>query len=720
MKTRHLISLTLLFATASHAAALKRAEFTKIINDVKTVAEQTPPSPAKVGQVVEGKTSVTTGAQSRAELRFEDKTITRLGANSVFNLEQGSRTVDLKQGVMLMQVPKMLGGAKVRTAAVTAAVTGTTIMVEYMPDGYIKMIVLEGEMDVFRNDKPDVFSTIHAGDMIVMKPNAKEIPMPVQVDLQRLKKTSKLTNDKEFGELGNKKELQGADNEQKKALNKGDLTPTSLEMSGAVVVLNFDDHGPRDLLGNQITVQPGANTNTDNGGQGQNGGVNKFGLAGLIGGHAVISETTSVNTDPTITTSFDGTIGTGQGMIFRPGVDGAGLGAAAGYGATRGLPNMFDSTPSLDQELKDMGSVAVFRFDQATLIGGPQVNTAGGPSNLLLASDTNFFMTDTDPFTSATGSGSWDLASSGLKNVIITARENVVWDSGFTVQGTNQNMTLYTQEEGVVVGPPRGRTLGSGDIVMTGGAITPLVSLSEGKFQAHAARDVRVTTAGVSGTPTVVYAQDVNLSAGRNATIGSNLSIKATNTLNVTAQGSVTVLDSTQLRRLSGLDPLDLRLLAVDGNVNLQGTNSRPVVIDAAAATIESVNGDVNIANANISGDFVSVRTRAPNGTLLIGNSRLSAALSMKLYAEGSNGMVRFNGNTTLTGPTIISGKTVQVDSGVSVTVSQPNKFDVYSDIENFNKSGYGNFTNGTSNLNFVPDTSSGPHKHNFGSTPRF
>ena len=35
---------------------------------------------------------------------------------------------------MLLQVPKGLGGAKIHTAAVTAAITGTTIMMDIAPE----------------------------------------------------------------------------------------------------------------------------------------------------------------------------------------------------------------------------------------------------------------------------------------------------------------------------------------------------------------------------------------------------------------------------------------------------------------------------------------------------------------------------------------------------------------------------------------------------------
>ncbi len=39
--------------------------------------------------------------------------------------------MDLGGGAMLLRVPKDAGGAKITTAAVTAAITGTTVLLEY-------------------------------------------------------------------------------------------------------------------------------------------------------------------------------------------------------------------------------------------------------------------------------------------------------------------------------------------------------------------------------------------------------------------------------------------------------------------------------------------------------------------------------------------------------------------------------------------------------------
>jgi len=70
----------------------------------------------------------------------------------------------LEKGSMLLQVPKGLGGAKIHTAAVTAAITGTTRMMEYSPVKYLKVLVLEGSLRLSRNGSHDSL-VLHPGKM---------------------------------------------------------------------------------------------------------------------------------------------------------------------------------------------------------------------------------------------------------------------------------------------------------------------------------------------------------------------------------------------------------------------------------------------------------------------------------------------------------------------------------------------------------------------------
>ena len=166
-----LLTATLMAAmhvTAS-AAGYTEAEFTRLHKEVTILKDSSAPKEAAVGQKISAVTSVATGADSRAEMRFPDKSLTRLGANSRFTLRGEARTLDLEKGVLLLQVPEKILGAKVRTAAVTAAVTGGTVMFEYLPGGFVKLIVIEGYVDLFYNNNPSNYRTYGPGEMIIGK-----------------------------------------------------------------------------------------------------------------------------------------------------------------------------------------------------------------------------------------------------------------------------------------------------------------------------------------------------------------------------------------------------------------------------------------------------------------------------------------------------------------------------------------------------------------------
>src|SRR5256714_13557625 len=171
------------FIHQSVAGPLTSAEVTKIINRVSVVDPAKGGHPATLRDVIKDDLGLQTAAKSRSELLFQDNTLTRLGAETFFSFKTGTRDMTLEKGSMLLQVPKGLGGAKIHTAAVTAAVTGTTIMVEYSPGKYLKVLVLEGSLRLSRNGSFGDSVVLHPGKMVIMRPDAKEIPAPIDVDL---------------------------------------------------------------------------------------------------------------------------------------------------------------------------------------------------------------------------------------------------------------------------------------------------------------------------------------------------------------------------------------------------------------------------------------------------------------------------------------------------------------------------------------------------------
>src|SRR5216110_3430659 len=216
------------FVQQSVAGPLTSAEVTKIINRVSVIEPAKGNRPAALRDVIKDDLGLQTGARSRSELLFQDNTLTRVGAETFFSFKTRTRDLTLERGSMLLQVPKGLGGAKIHTAAVTAAITGTTIMMEYSPGEYLKVLVLEGRLRLSRNGSFGDSVTLHPGKMVIMRPDAKKIPEPIDVDLAQIVRTSTLVKVPGSNILPSMPLIQAAINNQAKEVTKGTLVPTNL------------------------------------------------------------------------------------------------------------------------------------------------------------------------------------------------------------------------------------------------------------------------------------------------------------------------------------------------------------------------------------------------------------------------------------------------------------------------------------------------------------
>src|SRR5881394_520554 len=246
----------------SIAGPLTSAEVTKVINRVSVIDPAKGTHPAVQRDVIKDNLALQTGARSRSELLFQDNTLTRIGAETFFSFKTGTRDMTLEKGSMLLQVPKGLGGAQIHTAAVTAAITGTTIMMEYSPRQYIKVLVLEGSLRLSRNGSFGDSLVLHAGKMVIMRPDAKKIPDPIDIDLAEIVRTSTLVNFPGGNILPSMPLIQAAISDQAKEVAKGTLVPTNLVMGhGTKVVLASNDQlaktvGQVGLLGASLNGSP--------------------------------------------------------------------------------------------------------------------------------------------------------------------------------------------------------------------------------------------------------------------------------------------------------------------------------------------------------------------------------------------------------------------------------------------------------------------------------
>jgi hypothetical protein len=211
MSTRVLFLATAaagLLGTAVHGAPLQQATITKMVNKVEIIPGGGQPEPASLGDVIDDRTGVRTGSGSRAQLTFNDQTIARLGANTLFSFDRGTRNMDLENGTILLQVPKGAGDAEIRSAPIVAAITGTTVMMSYVPGnpGTIKLIVLETKKGIkVRVKLQGRFGEsvlISPGEMLAVPTNATSLPNPVPVDIQTIMRTARLVQEGELESMG--------------------------------------------------------------------------------------------------------------------------------------------------------------------------------------------------------------------------------------------------------------------------------------------------------------------------------------------------------------------------------------------------------------------------------------------------------------------------------------------------------------------------------------
>ena len=225
MKTILLIATMGALARFSGVAApLTESTFTEIIHEVNTLSAAGNAAPAKVSNVLKAPDRVRTGPESRAELTASDKTITRVGANTVFSFADNGRTLNLEQGNLLFHAPKGLGGGTITSGGAAAAVLGTTLIVSATAPGGFKVILLEGTGTV--KLPGGTSATLHAGQLVFVLPGGTLSPV-LDINLGKLVTGSQLVNGFSHP-LSSLPLIQAAIDQQNSQLASGNATDTGV------------------------------------------------------------------------------------------------------------------------------------------------------------------------------------------------------------------------------------------------------------------------------------------------------------------------------------------------------------------------------------------------------------------------------------------------------------------------------------------------------------
>jgi hypothetical protein len=182
-----------------------------------------------------------TGPDSRAVITFNDRAVAHVGDKTQVTIHAGNRTFELNAGAILTQVPKGVGRTELKSGAVITAITGTTLLVEYQPDAYLKFVLLDGTARLCLKKPGHINDCVllRAGQMLIAGPNAKRLPDAVDVDLTRLLETCHLITD--FPQLPGHDLLAKAASKQRKRKSHGSYVDTNLVIFGRGTLVSLVD-----------------------------------------------------------------------------------------------------------------------------------------------------------------------------------------------------------------------------------------------------------------------------------------------------------------------------------------------------------------------------------------------------------------------------------------------------------------------------------------------
>src|SRR5438094_2096218 len=346
----------------ANADTLKEARVSQVIQDVRLLEAHAAPHAAAVNDKVIKGSAVRTGTESRAELTFNDLTITRLGANTIFSFTAGARQAELTQGAILLQVRSGAPAVRANTTAVTVAVLGGTAMLSTGPP--TKFMVLEGTGTIYPLGHPEKAVTVHGGEMVVAEHG--HIKKPEKFDVKLVLATSPLITD--FAPLTNLPLiLQVVDQQQAEQSLMVSNPPPYKSFTDTIDVTSLNTTSNPVVIENTFgppTPPPPPPPPPPS----------KFGTPSTITSPNpyVITSGTTITTDPSITTNGL----TDFGKIYRGAMDDGPFTLWA-FGST----SAFDTALNLDTEFfadPNHLPIAAFKFQNLSLNGNPTIDLSNG------------------------------------------------------------------------------------------------------------------------------------------------------------------------------------------------------------------------------------------------------------------------------------------------------------------------------------------------------
>lgn len=182
---------------------LTRADIESVLNRVELLRSGQTPQMARTSDFLGTGDRLRTASSSRAELRFNDGSLARIGERATFHFVPNTRNFRLTNGTVLLLIPPQQGRTTIQTPNAVTGIQGSALVVRYLSDRNMSIIMaltdnLAGPMTVATANGSQEKS-LKAGQIALVSAQGIQI---AEFDLRSFYNTSDLVRGLHLDDLG--------------------------------------------------------------------------------------------------------------------------------------------------------------------------------------------------------------------------------------------------------------------------------------------------------------------------------------------------------------------------------------------------------------------------------------------------------------------------------------------------------------------------------------
>ena len=179
---------------ASAEVALKQAVIRDLRNTVELILKNQQPRRASKNDTMTPGDALKTAQRSLAELRFNDRSLARVGERTLFRFVPNTRTFRLTNGTVLLLIPPGKGRTRIETPNAAAGIRGSALFIRHTEGTNTTLVgaLTNSQIEVFNQDGSQS-QVLRAGQLAVVVQN--RIERIYNFDLKQFYQTSEMVRD---------------------------------------------------------------------------------------------------------------------------------------------------------------------------------------------------------------------------------------------------------------------------------------------------------------------------------------------------------------------------------------------------------------------------------------------------------------------------------------------------------------------------------------------